>query len=221
MGSEAWGEKIESGWYDDAKHIYRGEDGAIKPSVTGVFDALGLSDFSMINPETLEWKRGFGSAVHRGVELLVFGKLDWDSCPDEIIPAIVGVESWLKAVQYEPIAAEEKKIITLNGMQIGGTLDHRGTLLYKGKRRPCILDLKTGSRASKTWTWQVGGYSAGAPKLHGDVYVGCALQVGKDGDTNPIWVDTLKAKQEFIILLAAANLAANAGLVKFKNTEEE
>jgi hypothetical protein len=220
MGSELWGEKIEGGWYDDSRHIYRDDGGVITPSVTGVFDALGLSDFSMIAPDVLEWKRGFGSAVHKGVELLAFGKLDWDSCPDEIIPAIVGVESWLKAVQYQPIAAEEKKIITLNGMKIGGTLDHRGSLVYKGKRRPCIIDLKTGSKVSETWTWQVGAYSGGAPKLDGDVYVGCALQIGKDGDVNPTWVDTLKAKQNFIILLAAANLAVNAKLAKFKNMEE-
>ena len=103
------------------------------PSVTGIFDALGLSDFSMIAPATLEWKRGFGSAVHRGIELLVYKKLDWDTCPDEIIPAIVGVESWLRDVKYEPISSEEKKIITINGMKIGGTLDHRGSICFIGE----------------------------------------------------------------------------------------
>ena len=191
--------------------------GVVFPSATGVFDALGLTDFSAIDPARLEWKRGFGSAVHKAVEYLVFGKLDWDSVPDAIIPAVVGIESWLKQVQYEPLAVEEKKIIVLNGMKVGGTLDHRGSLLYKGKRRPCILDLKTGSKYSATWLWQVGAYSGGAPKIQGDVYVGCALQVDQEGNTTPFWVDTLKAKNEFVILLSAANLAANAKLVKFKN----
>jgi hypothetical protein len=221
MGSESWGEKIEGGYYSDTNHCYRSDDGVVIPSVTGVFEALGLSDFSMIPPDVLEWKRGFGNAVHKAIEYLVFGKLDWDSCPDEIISAVTGVESWLKVVEFQPLAAEEKRIITLNGMRVGGTLDLRGSLVYKGKRRPCILDLKTGSKVSETWTWQVGAYSGGAPKLDGDVYVGCALQVGKDGDTNPVWVDTLRAKQNFIILLAAANLAVNAKLAKFKNMEEE
>lgn len=221
MGSESWGIQVPGGWYDDSKHLYRGEDGTIIPSVTGIFDALGLTDFSGIDPAVVEWKRGFGSAVHKAVEFLVFGKLDWDSCPEEIIPAVVGVESWLKSVEYQPIAAEEKKIIVLNGMKIGGTLDHRGSLIYKGKRRPCILDLKTGSKASPTWKWQVGAYTGGAPKLDGDVYVGCALQVNKEGKATPYWVDTLKSKQEFALLLAAANLVANAGLVKFKHASEE
>jgi hypothetical protein len=221
MGSELWGEKIDGGFYLEATHCYRDSSGVVIPSVTGVFDALGLSDFSMIDPAVLEWKRGFGSAVHKGIELLTQGKLDWDTCPDEIIPAIVGVESWLREVKYEPLAAEEKKIIVLNGMKIGGTLDHRGSLIYKGVRRSCILDVKTGSKYSPTWPWQVGAYSGGAPKLEGAVYVGAALQVNKDGLAKPFWVDTLKAKQEFVILLAAANLAANAKLIKFKNTEEE
>ena len=221
MGSEAWGQPIDGGFYQESNHCYRDTAGVVIPSVTGVFGVLGLSDFSMIAPDILEWKRIFGTALHRCVELLVMGKLDWDSVDDALIPAIVGVESWLKFVEYQPLAVEEKKIIVLNGMRVGGTLDHRGSLIYKGKRRPCILDLKTGSKASETWMWQVGAYSAGAPKLEGDVYVGCALQVDKDGGVTPFWVDTLKAKQHFIILLSAANLAVNAKLAKFRNQEEE
>ena len=221
MGSEAWGQAIEGGFYQESNHCYRDSSGVVIPSVTGVFGALGLSDFSMIAPDVLEWKRGFGNAVHKAVEYLVFGKLDWESCPDEIIPAVVGIESWLKLVEYQPLSVEEKKIIVLNGMRVGGTLDHRGSLIYKGKRRPCILDLKTGSKASETWAWQTGAYTGGAPKLEGDVYVGCALQVDKDGRVTPFWVDTLKAKSNFIILLAAANLAVNAKLAKFRNQEEE
>jgi hypothetical protein len=221
MGSELWGQPIDGGFYSDSNHCYRDGDGRVIPSVTGIFDCLGLSDFSNIDPSVLEWKRGFGSAVHRGIELLVYNKLDWDTCPDEIISAVVGVESWLREVKYEPISSEEKKILTINGMRVGGTLDHRGSLLYKGLRRPCILDIKTGSKYSSTWPWQVGAYSAGAPKVEGAGYVGAALQVNKDGQVKPFWVDVLKARQEFTLLLATANLVVNAGLKKFKNQEED
>lgn len=221
MGRETWGIDIPGGFYNDETHCYRDPSGSVKPSVTGVFDALGLSDFSAINPEVLEWKRTYGTAVHKGIELLVADELDWDSLDEAIIPAITGVEQWLRAVQYESLAQEEKKVICINGMLVGGTLDLRGSLIFKGKRRPCIIDLKTGSKASATWGWQMGAYSRGAPKLDGDVYVGCALQVGKDGDVNPIWVDTIKTGSEFTVLLAAANLAVNAKLAKFKNSEEE
>lgn len=220
MGQD-YGEKIDGGWYSDETHCYRDETGRVLPSATGVFDALGLVDFSGIHPDVVEWKRLFGSAVHKAVEFLVFGKLDWDTCDERIIPAVTGVEAWMKQVGYVPVAAEEKRVISFNGMKVGGTLDHRGSLVYKGQRRPCILDLKTATKYSSTWPWQVGCYSAGAPKPEGGMYIGCALQVDKEGGVTPYWVDTLKAKSEFQILLAAANLAANAKLIRFKNTEEE
>ena len=221
MGSEAWGKEVPGGWYDDRLHIYRNSRGIVVPSATGVFDILGCSDFSMINPEDLEWKRNYGSGVHKGVEYLVYDKLDWDTVDDVIIPAVTGIEQWLKAVQYQPLAVEEIKIITINGMEFGGTLDHRGSLIYKGIRRSAIIDVKTGSKYSKTWDWQIGGYSGGVPKVEGAGYIGVALQVNKEGKVNPHWVETLKAQREFCILLAAANLKLNAGLAKIKNVEEE
>ncbi len=57
--------------------------------------------------------------------------------------------------------------------------------------------------------------------MEGAGYIGVALQVNKEGKVNPHWVEILKAKQEFCILLAAANLKLNAGLAKIKNVEEE
>ena len=216
-----YGEKIEGGWYDDSRHIYRDDSGVIVPSTTGVFDILGCSDFSMIDPETLEWKRNYGSGVHKGTEYLVYDRLDWDTVDDVIIPAITGIEQWLKAVQYEPLAVEEKRIINFGGMKVGSTLDHRGSLIYKGVRRPAIGDLKTGSKYSKNWDWQVGCYAGGAPKPGGAGYIGVAIQVDKGGKVNPHWVDVLKAQREFQILLAAAYLKLNAGFAKIKNVEEE
>ena len=63
--NEAWGEKIEGGWYDDTRHLYRNDKGIVVPSTTGVFDILGCNDFSMINPDVMEWKRVYGGAVHK------------------------------------------------------------------------------------------------------------------------------------------------------------
>jgi hypothetical protein len=222
MGSDQWGIKIPGGYFDEAKHLYRNEQGTSVPSTTGVFDILGCADFSMIKPDVLEWKRLYGGGLHKGIELLAFQKLDWDSVDDILIPAITGIEQWLKAVKFEPVAAEERRIITLNSMQFGGSLDLRGSLLYKGVRRSAILDEKTGSKYSKTWEWQLGGYIGGAPKPESGSYVGVDLQVDMDGKVTPHWVpDTLKAQREFCILLAAANLKLNAGLAKIKGIEEE
>ena len=68
--------------------------------------------------------------------------------------------------------------------------------------------MKTGSKYSPTWPWQIGGYSAGVPKVEGSGYVGAALQVDKDGQVKPFWVDVVKARQEFTLLLATANLSS-------------
>lgn len=211
-----WGIAIEGGWYDDAKHLYRDEKGTVVPSTTQVFDVLGCSDFSMIDPEIINWKRVFGSAYHKAVELLVFDQLDWDTCDEAIIAPTVGTEQWLRAVEYQPIAAEEKRIATFNGMKCGQTSDHRGTLMCRGVRRPAIVDLKSGSKFSPTWNWQLGSYVGGAPKPDNGSYVGVVLQADKVGRITPHWVDVERAKREFVVMLAACNLKLNNGMAKIR-----
>jgi hypothetical protein len=219
VGEELWGERVPGGFFEEVKHIYRDERGAIVPSNTQVLDILGMSDFSMVKPAELEWKRHYGGAVHKATEYLVQEQLDWDSIDEVILPAVVGIEQRLKAVQFEFVATEERSVATINGMRCGMTLDLRGTMLYKGVRRSCILDVKTGSKFSPTWTWQVGGYSGGAPKVK-DGYVGLILQVDMLGGVIPHFADMVKALREFTILLAAANLKVNAGLAKIKGGGE-
>jgi hypothetical protein len=216
MGSEAWGKEVPGGYFDEVKHLYRNTKGIIVPSTTQVFDILGMSDFSMIDPVVLEWKRNFGTGLHRALELLVFGKLDWDSLDDCLIEPVVGLETWLKSVKYEPEAAEECCVWTVNGMQVGQTLDHRGSLIFKGQRRPAIIDLKSGSKRSPTWDWQLGSYYGGAPKPSSGGYVGVVLQADMKGGITPYWVDLAKAMREFVILLCAANLKLNNGMAQLR-----
>jgi hypothetical protein len=209
-----WGVKIEGGWFSEEKHIYRDDKGQIVPSATQVFEVLGMNDFSMVKESDMEWKREYGNAVHKGVELLVFHKLDWETCSEEIIPAITGIECFLNELKYVAEAAEERKIVTINGMKYGMTLDHRGTVWYHGVVRKIVVDVKTGTKASPTWAWQGGGY---VPSL---TYLFLILQVSKTGKVTPHWIDPVKAQREFLILLAAANLKLNAGLGKIRNVED-
>lgn len=213
MAREDWGIEIPGGFFHEEAHLYRNERGAVVPSNTQVFEILGMNDFSKVKEEDMEWKRQFGNAVHKGVELLVFQKLDWETCDEAIIPAVTGMECFLGDLQYEPEAAEEMRIVTLNGMQYGMRLDHRGTVMYHGKRRKIVIDVKTGTKSSPTWKWQGGGY---VPSVD---YLLCVAQVSKVGKVTPHWVDALKAQREFCILLAAANLMLNAGLAQIRNME--
>lgn len=207
-----WGVAIDGGWFDEERHLYRCSEGVIRPSATQVFDLLGMSDFSAIDEETLNWKRTYGNAVHVGAQLIAEGDLNWDDVDDAIIDAVTGIEQFLKKYEFEFEAAEERKIRTLCGMKFGTTLDLRGSIMYHGQRRRVLIDWKTGTKYSPTWPWQLGSYYVEQPQGN---WIGVVGQVKKDGVVTPYWVQDLeKAKQVFQVLLAAANLKLNAGLAK-------
>ena len=125
-----WGTKIDGGWFDEQTHCYRNQEGVIVPSVTQVFDILGLTDFSRVKPETLEWKRVYGTAVHSAIEFLMDGDLDWDKVDDAIFEAVVSIEQRFKDMKFVSHGAEIRRIVTVYGMQYGMTLDHKGKVLY-------------------------------------------------------------------------------------------
>jgi len=208
-----YGEKIAGGWFRESDHSYFNEKGIRVPSTTQIFGILGLTDFDGIPPDVLEWKRNYGIAVHSAVEFLVSDDLDWDTLDEAIIPAVTGLECFLKKIEYQSEAAEERKVHSLFGMKYGLTVDGRGTMLYQGKRRHVIFDLKSGVKASPTWKWQIGGYVAAQPKVEGG-WMGLVAQFDKAGEVTPHYVEVVSAQREFQILLAAANLKLNAGLAK-------
>lgn len=209
----SWGVEIPGGFYDDAKHLYRNENGTIVPSVTQVFTLLGLSDFSNVPADMLEWKRTYGSAVHMGLEFLVAGDLDWDSLDMEIIAPVVGIEQWLKKNQYVSVATEKSRIVSVFGMQFGMRLDHRGTFVHQGKERSVILDLKTACKEEPVWRWQLGAYALGQEKTPLG-WMGVVLKVDKEGLVKPFYYDLIIAVREFQILLSACILGLNAGLYR-------
>lgn len=208
-----YGLEISGGFFDEAKHVYRKEDGVIVPSTTQVFSVLGCNDFEGVPQDVLEWKRNYGIAVHRAVELIVQDDLDWDSVDDIIVPALTGLELKLKAMQFKYEAAEERKIHSLFGMHYGLTTDLRGTIVHQNKERKVVIDLKSGVKFSPTWKWQLGGYTTAQNKV--DVgWMGVVLQFDKEGKVTPHYIELVSAQREFQILLAAANLKLNAGLAK-------
>jgi hypothetical protein len=208
-----WGLEIPGGFFDDRKHLYRNPQGIIVPSTTQVFSILGCNDFDGVPADVLEWKRNYGIAVHRAIEFLVAGDLDWDSLDEAIVPAVTGLEQKLKGLQFKYEAAEEIRIHSLFGMYYGLTVDLRGTIVHQGKTRNAVIDLKSGVKFSPTWRWQIGGYTAAQGKIDGG-WMGVILQFDKEGVVHPHYIDLIPAQREFQILLAAANLKLNAGLGK-------
>lgn len=213
-GENKWGEKIPGGWFDEERHIYRCDQGVIRPSSTQVFDILGMVDFGNAKEEVLEYKRQYGIAIHKGVELIAKGSLDWDTVDDRIIAPLTGIEQYLKKNRFEVESCEERRIVTTCGMVYGMTLDLRGTMMYQGIRRSAIADLKTGVKFSKTWEWQLGGYLIPQVKVERG-WLGVIFQLHPDGRVIPHYVnDVEKAKREFQTLLAAAIIKVNGGFAR-------
>jgi hypothetical protein len=213
MGNGEWGVEIPGGSFRDKDHAYFNEKHTRVPSTTQVFSILGCNDFDGVPPDILEWKRVYGTAVHRAIEFLVAGDLDWDSLDEVIIPAVTGLEMKLKAMQFKYEAAEEMKIHSLYGMEYGLTVDLRGTIVHQGKERKAIIDLKSGVKFSPTWRWQIGGYTGAQEKVDGG-WMGVVLQFDKEGTVHPHYIDLIPAQREFQILLSGAILKLNAGLAK-------
>lgn len=214
MGSDSWGIQIEGGYFDEARHIYRNEAGVPVISSTQVFDVLGCSDFSGVDPETLELKRLYGTGLHKCVQYLVANDLDWDSVDDQLIDPLVAIETKLKSIDFQLDHAEEPRIASIHGMQFGMTLDLRGTMMHLGHRRHVVIDLKTGVKFSKTWEWQLGSYIWPQPRVERG-WLGLIFQVSKSGKVVPHYVkDVEAAKREFQILLASAMLKVNNGFAK-------
>jgi hypothetical protein len=210
-----FGIEIPGGYFDEKLHLYRNSKGTVVPSVTQVFTLLGFSDYSMIKPETLEWKRLYGSAIHSALEYLVSGDLDWDSLDMEIIAPVTGVEQWLKQRHYVSEATEESKIVSVFGMEFGMRLDHRGRMEHQGKERSVILDLKTASKEEAVWKWQLGAYSLGQEKVPSG-WLGAMLKVDEAGEVRPFYYDLHAAAREFQILLSTVILGINNGLYSLK-----
>ena len=196
MPAADWGIEIPGGFFHEESHVYRNTKGTIVPSSTQVFSILGLSDFSMIDPATLAWKREYGNAVHAAVEYLVMGDLDWDTLDEEIIAPVTGIECRLRDMKFEVEATEERRIASIHGMEYGMTLDLRGTIEHQGKRRYAVIDEKTGSKYEKYWRVQLGSYLYPQEKMALG-WIGVVLQVDPNGKITPHYVaDVEAAKRE-------------------------
>lgn len=214
MSNGDWGVEIPGGWFSEEKHVYRDENGIPVISSTQVFDVLGFNDFSAIPPAVLEFKRLYGTALHKCLQYLIPGDLDWDTVDERLIAPLTGIEMFLKKVEYIGEASEEMRVHSLYRMKYGLTLDLRGSMMYQGVRRSVVADLKTGSKFSKTWDWQLGSYIHPQLKVAGG-WMGLILQVDAEGNVTPYYLkDVEAAKREFQILLAAAILGINNGLYK-------
>lgn len=205
---------IPGGFFEDEGHRYTDSAGQRILSVTQVFALLGLCDYDHIKREILERKSAIGVAVHRAVELLSEGPevLDWNTVDDAAIPYVVGIEEWIEKSGFVSEEREQRGIMTINGMRCGFQFDHKGTMLFKGKLRKVILDLKTCVSISPTWPLQTAAYALSQPKLApGERYLRVVLQAGPDGKCVPHFYEDREDENAFQYMLYSAIWKLNHG----------
>ena len=134
--------------FDEPSHTYR-IDGRVVPSVTQVLKPL--TDFSHIDPATLENARQEGVAIHKMVELDVTGDLDEDQLPDWLRGRLKAWRSFRDMTGLHPIAAE----LRMAGPGVAGTLD----LVVRVRKAVWLVDLKRSLYAGRAIGLQTAAYA--------------------------------------------------------------
>lgn len=193
------------GSFEPEGHLYRDLEGRRVLSVTQVFQMLGLVDYAGVKQEVLERKSRLGVSVHRAVEYLTEGTLDWNSVDDTAMPYVVSAEEWLKQMKFISLEREAQGIHLVNGMSYGWQYDHRGRMTFRSRMRDVILDLKTCVKASPTWGLQTAAYALAAPKLPaGQKYLRVVLQMKPEGGMKTFYYDDPQDETAFLSMLYCA-----------------
>ena len=131
--------------FDPTTHTYT-NDGVPVVSVTQLLEIEGLSDWSSIPAQQLEYAKALGNAVHRGSELYELGKLD-ESTVDEIVRK--RLDQWLRFLEF----AKSKGWVNGEKLVEPRLLSHLGFAgapdrVYYNAGFVFIPDIKTGVKTS-------------------------------------------------------------------------
>ena len=143
--------------------------GAIKPSVTQVLEASGISDFSGVDPAVLQYAQERGTAVHVATHLDDENDLDESTLDPEIGGYLEGWRKLRRDRNFRPRLIEQLvyRRITLSGADSRVPDDSDTTIVGKFDRegflaiiRDAIVDIKTGEE-TEAWRVQLAAYVRG------------------------------------------------------------
>jgi hypothetical protein len=211
--------EIQNGSFEEKGHIYRDAQGRKVLSVTQVLQLMGLVNYDFIREEILQRKSQIGIAVHKSIEYLCEGALDWDTVDPAAMPYVVGAESWMREMAFVSEKREQAGIATINGMSFGYAYDHKGKMRYKGRERQVILDLKTCSASSPSWALQTAGYALAENPNSPASLLRVVTQLLPDGRVKPIYFEDLQDYRTFQYMLYCAIWKTNHGY-KLEREEE-
>lgn len=226
--------KIAGGTFDPGEHCYKGNSGAIVPSVTQIIENLGFVDFDNIPGSTLERKRQIGDSVHFACHLLdtcprcqgilgqgdrcakcnaVFdeGSLDWESVDIECANFIMAYQSFKTTGDFIPEGSEESGIGTLGGMPFGYTRDRHGRM--RGIKYRIVLELKCAYAEEESWKWQLAPYATTVPRTVENEFIArIALQLKPDATFKLYPYEDPRDLDVFRSMLYLTHVKINAGL---------
>ena len=87
--------------FDNETHLGR-VNGVVYPSVTQLIQEFKFVDYSMVDEETLEYKRVLGTAVDYACDLWEQNNLDIDSLHPDIFPYFEAYRKWREICGIEP-----------------------------------------------------------------------------------------------------------------------
>lgn len=120
--------------FDEVNHIYR-LDGRIIPSVTGILQAEGITDYSYAD----ESDREFGRAGHKMTELWDKGTLDIKTISAPLIPYLNGYKKFLKDFKVKFKTNEIEQPLMSNIYYFAGTPDRKPILV---NNKLTLIDIK-------------------------------------------------------------------------------
>ena len=124
--------------FDEANHLYF-VDGKPMPSVSSILSPL--VDFSRVPPETLEYARQRGTAVHKATELHDLGTLDEESVDEAVRPYLEAWKRFRKETGFVPRLIESR----VHHADYGycGTIDRQGYMTKLAGSPEAVIDIKT------------------------------------------------------------------------------
>lgn len=131
--------------FEPETHTYR-VNGRVVPSVTQVISAAGLSEYSMVPRDKLEYACRFGTAVHYGAELADKGILDEQSTEQIVLDRVGYWKNFLQVAEEKGWTDGhcfiESRFYSHDAYDFAGTIDRA----YVNGKTAVIIDLKTGSK---------------------------------------------------------------------------
>jgi len=124
---------------DEHSGMYKA-DGYFYPRVTSILAAAGLSDFSAVPEDRLEYACERGTFVHSALAMHDLGTLDESALDPVLAPYLYAWKRFLREMEFVPELIEEPVYNPVD--KYAGTLDRTGNA------RGCssiLLDIKTGA----------------------------------------------------------------------------